>query len=292
MFQYPTDRIRGFTLVELAIALVIIGLVIGSILAGQDLIKSAELRALTKDIQRYNAAAGTFRSRYDGLPGDLLGEKAINQGFVTRDATAGQGDDNGFIEGCDMMATDLGCENASFWLDLTQASLLNDAFTTADSVPDGNNGPATPVTTNVQMAGYLPTIRLRESAFLHIFPHSGRNFWFLGAMRADAGGAGTGGAITVLNPVVGELAGLTVLEAAQVDDKIDDGTPTMGIVRAVSAFTPASGMLLDAGATAATGTCVLEGITPGTIDNDETYYLSNQDHASELNCNIMWRASF
>ena len=51
----------AFTLVELAIVLVIIGLIVGGVLVGQDLIKAAQIRSVVTDIERYNAAATTFR---------------------------------------------------------------------------------------------------------------------------------------------------------------------------------------------------------------------------------------
>src|SRR6266852_226786 len=63
---------RGFTLIELSIVLVIIGLIVGGILVGQDLIKAAQLRATITQLERYDATVNTFRTKFNGLPGDLL----------------------------------------------------------------------------------------------------------------------------------------------------------------------------------------------------------------------------
>ena len=62
---------NGFSLVELSIVLVILGLLTGGILGGQALIRAAELRAATTESQRYLAAINSFRDKYFALPGDM-----------------------------------------------------------------------------------------------------------------------------------------------------------------------------------------------------------------------------
>ncbi len=64
-------RRTGFSLVELSIVLVILGLLVGGILAGQSLIRAAELRSISTDLARYTAAVNSFHDKYLGLPGDL-----------------------------------------------------------------------------------------------------------------------------------------------------------------------------------------------------------------------------
>jgi Tfp pilus assembly protein FimT len=51
---------NGFSSVELAIVLVILGLLVGGILAGQSLIRAAEIRGITTDMTRFNTATQTF----------------------------------------------------------------------------------------------------------------------------------------------------------------------------------------------------------------------------------------
>lgn len=63
---------QGFTLLEMAIVLVIIGLVAGGVLVGRDLIKAAEIRSVTRQIESYDAAALTFRTKYNCRAGDCL----------------------------------------------------------------------------------------------------------------------------------------------------------------------------------------------------------------------------
>jgi prepilin-type N-terminal cleavage/methylation domain-containing protein len=62
---------RGFTLVELAIVITIIGLLIGGILKGQEMIQNARVTATIAQVQGYQAALETFQDRYDQLPGDM-----------------------------------------------------------------------------------------------------------------------------------------------------------------------------------------------------------------------------
>ena len=58
----------GFTLVELSIVLVILGLLVGGVLTGQSLIHAAELRAVTTEHDKFVTAINTFRDKYMALP--------------------------------------------------------------------------------------------------------------------------------------------------------------------------------------------------------------------------------
>jgi len=65
-------RAAGFTLIELSIVLVIIGLIIGGVLVGQDLIRAAARRSIISDYEKIQTAINTFRLKYDCLPGDCI----------------------------------------------------------------------------------------------------------------------------------------------------------------------------------------------------------------------------
>jgi prepilin-type N-terminal cleavage/methylation domain-containing protein len=73
MRSFPVSHIehQGFTLVELAIVLVIIGLLIGGVLVGSALIRTAELQSAVQDKDRLVTAVNIFRDKYGALPGDM-----------------------------------------------------------------------------------------------------------------------------------------------------------------------------------------------------------------------------
>ena len=70
------QRQSGFTLVEIAIVLVIIGLLLGGILKGQELITSAKVRNVADQQNSVKAAIYAFQDRFRALPGDYLAAQA------------------------------------------------------------------------------------------------------------------------------------------------------------------------------------------------------------------------
>lgn len=70
IYNTPPGK-RAFSLVELSIVLVILGLLVGGILSGQALIRAAELRAVSTEYQKYVTAGNSFRDKYFQIPGDM-----------------------------------------------------------------------------------------------------------------------------------------------------------------------------------------------------------------------------
>lgn len=62
---------NGFTLVELAIALMVIGLLIGGVLKGQELIENARIVQTMRQLNDYDTAIMVFRNTYSAIPGDI-----------------------------------------------------------------------------------------------------------------------------------------------------------------------------------------------------------------------------
>lgn len=84
---------QGFTLVELAVALTIIALIIGGILMGADLVKSAEVRAAAHEMQALRSGYITFQEKYRCIPGDC--------DYATRFLEVAVNGDGNKLIGCD-----------------------------------------------------------------------------------------------------------------------------------------------------------------------------------------------
>ncbi len=81
---------KGFTLVEIAIVLVIIGLLLGGILKGQEMITQAKIKNVVADFSGISAAYYGYQDRYRAIPGDDL--NAATRWSTAPAATSGNGD--------------------------------------------------------------------------------------------------------------------------------------------------------------------------------------------------------
>ena len=217
---------HGFTLIELSIVLVIIGLIVGGVLVGQDLIRAAEVRATVSQIEKYNTAVNTFRGKYNALPGDMNSANATAFGFAARGSNAGQGDGNGVLEGYTGSVNNgyaEGGENLSFWGDLSvgnsttpmNINLVDGTFNTytAPSV-------AAPAITAANIANYMPAAKLGRGNYVYVFSTNGTNYYGIAPITTTIT-TGATGALT---------ASMTVQQAYQIDKKVDDGLATTGNV--------------------------------------------------------------
>lgn len=270
------NRESGFTLVELAIVLVIIGLIVGGVLVGQDLIKAAEIRTVVTDIEKYNAAASTFRTKYSGLPGDLTRNRASQFGLeiAGTDGSDGLGDGDSLLENGPTTKTGFGGETALAWVHLSQAGLISQGFNTADGTEDL-------AVADTDIPDYMPSSRLRDAMTFHIYASSGRNAFYLGNPGDITAG--------VIDYTSGQV--LSPLEASSIDEKMDDGTPSGGIVRAVTDL--GSPPVYDDGvAAAAADECVYEDQAAAGIEGGERYILDDPDFMDAPGCQLQIRASF
>lgn len=214
----PSLHSRGFTLIELAVVLVVIGLIVGGILVGRDLIVASAIRAQLSQIDRIHTAANTFRTKYNALPGDMEVAEATKLGFVTAGCTGGTGrrDGNHQIEGASGTFVQDGGETALFWQDLAAERLTDIRL---GSTRNCNSGVTNLPATGVHLI--LPQAKIATSHYLYLMYTGGMHWIGLSAV------SGTSPASNLLI-----AASLPVAQAHSMDMKVDDGLPTTGTVRA------------------------------------------------------------
>jgi prepilin-type N-terminal cleavage/methylation domain-containing protein len=221
MLKSPRQNL-GFTLVELSIVLVIIGLIIGGVLVGRDLISAATVRAQISQIEKYNTAVNTFRGKYGELPGDMSVPTATQMGFVVGSGCTGeQGgrDGNGLIDGyaAPFIHSQGEGETALFWQDLSAANLINDSFATSS----GCGG--CPVVLPTSMGIFFPTAKIGNGNYVYVYENNGQNYF---------GIMGAGNGIETCGSPQWSTFAIPVLDAYSIDAKIDDGFPETGNVQA------------------------------------------------------------
>ncbi|HWQ38597.1 MAG TPA: prepilin-type N-terminal cleavage/methylation domain-containing protein [Burkholderiales bacterium] len=116
-FRHEEDSACGFTLVEIAIALVIMGLLLGSVLKAHELVTGARVRNLIAQEQGIKAAFYGFQDRYRALPGDYA------QAVTRISGTSQNGNGNGRIE-----AAATPNEAILAWEHLAHAGFLNRTY--------------------------------------------------------------------------------------------------------------------------------------------------------------------
>ena len=112
---------RGFTLVELSIVLVIIGLLIGGILVAQSMTITSKIQATIGQISQFDVAVENFETAYTSLPGD-------NNLFGTAGIANAYSNDGGITDGASSYDDDalFQLEIGAFWYDLKQVGFRED----------------------------------------------------------------------------------------------------------------------------------------------------------------------
>lgn len=204
---------KGFTLIELSIVLVIIGLIIGGILVGQELIHGAQVRASIAQIYKYNSAVTTFQMKYNALPGDFSAAST----YLPSVGSTSNGDGNGLIGsvagsapggGSSAAAITGSGEYSQFWSQLSSLSLVDGSYT---GVAGG---------TAMALASNFPVTKASASAGVFVFGNANdnNNYYALGVSAYDG----------TTNATVNKF--LSPEDARNIDAKMDDGVPSTGLV--------------------------------------------------------------
>ena len=208
----------GFSLIELAIVLVILGLLVGGIMSGQSLIRAAELHSYYTNYEAYKSAVINFQEKYGSLPGDMPDATAYWGAINTTHATCittpspdgvrtcnGNGD--GYINVTTYLSPD-GYERFHFWVHLAAAGLVEGSYSGVSNI--AGTLETTPGV-NVPKLGWQPVSMVADytaNTDTERFPRK-MNFIVVMGQR---------------------IFTLTPQELWAIDTKLDDGKPATGKV--------------------------------------------------------------
>ena len=216
----------GFTLVELAIVMIIIGLLIGGVLKGQQLITNAQITATVAQIKAIDAATTSFKDQYASVPGDMLTPNARIPNCPAAGSCGLVGNGDGRVGTASILFTAAPVtEQISYWAQLNSAGLLtgiNPSSTAVTAAAWGQYAPASKVSGGGYdigwYAGGITLAGLQDTTAALPAP-AGEYLALHGTAAVAVAGAA---ADSFLTPNL----------AARIDTKIDDRQPNSGTVLA------------------------------------------------------------
>ncbi len=254
---------KAFSLVELSIVLVILGLLVGGILAGQSLIRASELRSVGTEYHRYLTATLAFRDKYFALPGDMTnatlfwGRLNSNADCVSNSSPASAVAAPGACDGngnrlVNASAASQSAEMFQFWRHLSNAGLIEGSYTGitgslgSTHAIGGENAPNSRLSPGIWATYAWGDV----SGNLTLFDANYGNSLMMGGAHASA---------APTNAIVKPQ------EMWNLDKKLDDGMPALGKMLVRSRF----GCAMAADGTALTTS------TADAAKLDAVYNLSN-----------------
>lgn len=219
----------GFSLVELAIALTVIGLLLAGVIKGRELMDNARASRLIAEVKQYDSAAIAFKDVYGQLPGDLTNPARVPD-CTGAPCTDIEGNGNGIVGLVYTnvsMASDFNVaylsatsENRGFWIQLAKAGMITSINKNYNGTPSvlGLDYPETPFTG----VGFDVYYWLERDPYDFISGH------YIKTKTAPLDG--------IVRPLLSSAI------VAQIDRKIDDGKPLSGRVIGWNSMAGATGL--------------------------------------------------
>lgn len=213
LFCRKNKKKSAFSLIELSIVLIIIGLLIAGVTGGASLIKSSELRAIMSEARSFATAVNGFYNQFNYLPGDY--------GTAIGGSSAGNGD--GTIQYA--VPTANTNEGRTAWYQMKGAGTIDSSIiASAITTTAASTVPA--VTT---FGLNVPASKIKSSGW--DFDYNATTFQNVVVLTgAIAAGSTTD---TLVNGTFKSTAAIAPTDALSIDAKIDDGVANNGKVRGV-----------------------------------------------------------
>jgi prepilin-type N-terminal cleavage/methylation domain-containing protein len=229
-----SSKKSAFSLIELSIVLIIIGLLIAGVTGGASLIKSSQLRSVMGEARGYAVAVNAFYSQFNGIPGD----------FPTAIGNSLAGDNDSTIEYYGA-ASAAGSESANAWVALRTIGAIDSISLAAPAIATtapifGSTATATAPASKIQSAGWVFDYRTYIEGAIN--SAANQNVVILTSTINGTPAAATTTPILGTNISTPAVPGS---DALSIDSKIDDGIANAGKVRGIN---PGAGV-------AASGTC-------------------------------------
>ena len=213
----------GFSLIELSIVLIIIGLLIAGVTGGASLIKSSELRSIITESRTWAVSVNSFYNQFDKLPGDYdqtLGTLAGGDGDGTIEYDSAVNTDDNDYEG----------RNAWRHLSITQILDSSVIYPTGDN--DALDASAVITASYSSFGTYLPASKIQSSGW--DFDYDDGSATNVVVLTGKVGGSGTA-SDTLVNGTIQSTGAITPIDALSLDSKYDDGSATAGTIQGFGA---------------------------------------------------------
>ena len=248
-----SQKKSAFSLIELSIVLIIIGLLIAGITGGASLIKSSELRSVMGEARGYAVAVNAFYTQFNALPGDY--------GTSVGGVTNALGDADNTIEYFSSAVPTNGTqsESAAAWIHLRYSGTIDNLPATIALVEAGTTVPT--FGTSSTSGATAPSSKIKSAGWVFDYRTYAEGSSSITAANQNVvlltGTTGLAIATTANTMLLGTnktIAALIGSDALSIDAKIDDGLANLGKIRGINP---------GVGIAATNGTCYVYSASAG-----------------------------